>query len=277
MRIVSNLRPNCGPTEMTLMNGNGMAIEGHDLPDTFPNGVGLNGDSLPDIVWRLIPEGEFLFGRKKVVCEIPEFQISRFPVTHIQFQAFADAPDGYQKPDWWDGLNAKGKDQQLAGPGQSAFPIPDHPRVNVSWYDAIAFCRWLTARLGYPVTLPTELQWEKAARGPHGRIFAYGDTFDPTKGNVRSSSIGMTSFVDAYPEGVSPYGLLDMSGNVWEWALTEYHDPSSDIQSSNSRRVLKGGSWSCGPGSSRTDGCKFFYRDWRYNNVGFRIVANGIG
>jgi len=254
-----------------------MLLEGFDRARTFPDGVGLLKDSLPDIVWRLIPRGEFVFGRKNVVCEIAEFKISRFPVTHIQFQAFVDAQDGYRDPAWWDGLNAKGKEQQLTGPGQSAFPIPDHPRVNVSWYDAIAFCRWLTSRLGYLVTLPTELQWEKAARGPHGRIFAYGDYFDPKKGNVRSSGIGMTSPVDAYPEGLSSYGVLDMSGNVWEWALTEYHDPSSDITPSNSRRVLKGGSWSCGPGSSRADGCKYFYRDWRYNNVGFRIAAPGIG
>jgi formylglycine-generating enzyme required for sulfatase activity len=235
--------------------------------------LGLGEDSLPDIDWRLVPGGEFLFGRKNVVFEIPDFQISRFPVTHIQFQAFVDAEDGYRDPAWWDGLNAKSKEQQLAGPGKSAFPIPDHPRVNVSWYDAIAFCRWLTAKLGYFVTLPTEPQWEKAARGPQGSVFAYGDTIDLAKGNVRSSGIGMTSPVDAYLEGASPYGLLDMSGNVWEWALTEDDDPSSDFMPSNSRRVLKGGSWSCGPVSSRADGRKYFYRDERYNNVGFRLVA----
>ena len=246
---------------------------GLTLPGTMPSGIGLREDRLPDIVWRPVPEGEFIFGRRGL-CDIAEFQIGRFPVTHIQFQAFIDATDGYRDHLWWAGLNAKGKEQQLGGPAESAFPIPDHPRVNVLWYDAVAFCRWLTAKLGYPVTLPTEQQWEKAARGPNGRIFAYGDVFDAKKGNARNSGIGMTSPVDAYPEGVSPYGLMDMSGNVWEWALTEYHDPSSEIRPSNSRRVLKGGSWSCGPISSRADGCKFFYRDWRHNNVGFRIVSS---
>lgn len=241
-------------------------------PEIMPSGIGLRDDGLPDIVWRLVPEGEFIFGRRGLY-DIAEFQIGRFPVTHIQFQAFVDASDGYRDPSWWDGLNAKGKEQQLGGPGESAFPIPDHPRVNVSWYDAVAFCRWLTGKLGYPVRLPTEQQWEKAARGPNGRNFAYGDVFDAKKGNARNSGIGMTSPVDAYPEGASPYGLLDMSGNVWEWALTEYHDPGSEIRPSNSRRVLKGRSWSCGPISSRADGSKYFYRDWRYNNVGFRIVS----
>jgi len=239
--------------------------------NNLPPGIGRNPTGLPDILWRSVPEGDFIFGRGAIL-HLPEFYIAQYPVTHTQFQIFIDYPDGYANPVWWEGLSARGIQQQASGPVESAFAIPDHPRVNVSWYEAVAYARWLSAKLNYEIAIPTEQQWEKAARGADGRLYPYGNAFDRTKGNAGNSGIGMTSRVDKYPDGVSPCGAIDMSGNTWEWCINEYHDPDPEIRPSNSRRVLKGGSWSCGPISSRADGCKFFYRDYRFNNVGFRLI-----
>jgi len=127
----------------------------------------------------------------------------------------------------------------------------------VSWCDAMAFCRWLSHRLGggydagrlddWLVRLPTEFEWEKAARGTDGREYPWGNGFDKNRANTRESGIKKTTPVTRYTDGASPYDVLDMSGNVWEWCLTDYHNPqmaaSKENISSNPWRVLRGGSW----------------------------------
>src|SRR5712692_8747240 len=117
--------------------------------------------------------------------------------------------------------------------------IPNHPVVNVTWYDALAYCDWLTKQLrewektpeplvallrqeGWRVTLPSEAEWEKAVRGPStgsgdGRIYPWGDDFDPDKANTAEPGNDGTSAVGCFPRGASPYHVLDMAGNVWEW------------------------------------------------------------
>src|SRR5690606_20791550 len=141
--------------------------------------------------------------------DLPAYHISRYPITYAQFQAFLDAPDGFYHPGWWDGLAAN--DDDKAQPGEPDFPYANHPREHVSWYGAVAFCRWLTAKLGYEVRLPTESEWEKAARGTDGRIYPYGDEYDVAKANIGETGIGQTSAVGLFPDGASPYGALDMS------------------------------------------------------------------
>ena len=207
-------------------------------------GVGLRPDGLPDIVWCDVPdEGEFIYQKDERVTLLA-FHIAKYLVTYKQFQAFIDAPDGFSNAKWWDGLHKDGLKQQRGGPGEQRFKFWNHPRERVSWYDALAFCRWLTAKLAYEITLPTEEQWEKAARGTDGRAYPYAVAFDPTKGNTDESGIGQTSAVGVFPDGTSPYGVMDMSGNVWEWTLTEYKTQNSSIINSNNSRALRGGSWS---------------------------------
>ncbi|WP_026370080.1 formylglycine-generating enzyme family protein [Kallotenue papyrolyticum] len=94
---------------------------------------------------------------------------------------------------------------------------PTHPVVDVSWHEAQRFCAWLRQLTGQPFRLPTEAEWEKAARGTDGRAFPWGDRFDPARCNTRESGIGTTTPVDHYPTGASPYGVLDLAGNVYEW------------------------------------------------------------
>lgn len=123
----------------------------------------------------------------------------------------------------------------------------NHPRERVSWFDAMAFSRWLSDKLGYEVRLPTEFEWGKAARGTDGCEYPYEGNFDARKGNTHETGLNQTSAVGIFPQGASPYGVMDMSGNVWEWCLTDYNNPAehplNENISSNSLRVLRGGSW----------------------------------
>ena len=140
--------------------------------------------------------------------------MARYPVTVAQFEAFVQA-SGY-KP---------GNEDCVRG-------LPNHPVVWVSWHDALAYCEWLTARLrewpetpeplahvlraaGWCVTLPSEAEWEKAARGSDGRRYPWGDDPDPNRANYDETGIGKTSAVGCFPGGVSPHGVEEMSGNVW--------------------------------------------------------------
>ena len=131
------------------------------------------------------------------------------------------------------------------------------PRETVSWYEAMAYARWLDARLrergllpeGRAVRLPTEEEWEKAARGNDGREFPWGEfasgraNINETWNNAGPHYLGQTSAVGLYPAGASPCGALDMAGNVWEWCLNEYEHPERQGPGGNARRVARGGSW----------------------------------
>ncbi|MCA9939126.1 MAG: SUMF1/EgtB/PvdO family nonheme iron enzyme, partial [Anaerolineales bacterium] len=129
--------------------------------------------------------------------------------------------------------------------------LESHPVVNVSWDDAMAYCRWLREKTGKPITLPSEAEWEKAARGGQDAWeYPWGDAFDRLRCNGKELGLGTTTPVGIFPDGASPYGVLDMSGNVWEWTRTMWgtrypyqpDDGREDVSKSASR-VLRGGSW----------------------------------
>ena len=143
----------------------------------------------------------------------------------------------------------------------------------MSWYQAVAFCRWLSAQLGDTVSLPTEQQWEKSARGTDGRIYPYGNEFDAAKGNTRETGIGQTSAVGLFPDGASPYGVLGLSGNVWEWCLNQYEDSSQTaVDASGKSRVVRGGSWFYYRDFARAVSRSRYSPDGRYSDQGFRVV-----
>ncbi|NDJ79077.1 MAG: formylglycine-generating enzyme family protein, partial [Chloroflexi bacterium] len=253
------------------------AAWGRNIADIDPRpGVGLQPDGLPDIDWVEILAGEFTFGAEDErngprKLTLPTFYIARYPVTYQQFQAFIDADDGFHNPQWWKGLAAD--DDHKSSPGEQAFKYWNHPRERVSWYDAVAFCRWLSVKAGYKITLPTEQQWEKAARGTDGLEYPYGKEYDASKGNTYQTGIGQTSAVGIFSGGASPYDILDMSGNVWEWCLNEYSNPENTGLGGASSRVLRGGSW-----GRRMDYARASYRDgwppsFRNFNFGCRCVC----
>jgi formylglycine-generating enzyme required for sulfatase activity len=118
--------------------------------------------------------------------------------------------------------------------------------VGVSWYEAVAFCLWLTDVTGENIMLPTEAQWQYAAQGDDGRAYPWGPKWDPTRcnNNVDGKGIGKTTPVQHYEnQGQSQFGVVDMAGNVWEWCLTDYDNKTNVFNIDATLRVLRGGSW----------------------------------
>ncbi len=197
---------------------------------------------LPLLEWCEIPAGQVVIEGQ--TYSVPAFQISKYPVTNAQYAAFINHPFGYADPVWWaysPEAQAWRAENPQAAPG--AFTGDKRPRENVSWYEAVAFCRWLAYMIGEHVTLPTEQQWQWAAQGNTAREYPWDGPFDANKCNTKESGIGQTTDVDRYPDGASPFGVMDMAGNVWEWCLNEYENPENTGLGGDARRVLRGGAW----------------------------------
>ncbi len=273
-------------------NAHSRAAVGRALGLTnWDNRIGVNvmiknGVKLPDIDWVTIPDdGEWTYQDYKHPA-LPEFRISRYPITYVQFQSFIEDKEGFYDPRWWEGLGIPDGHNDI--PANQGFEYWNHPRERVSWYDAIAFCRWLSWRLGgdysldevgrWLARLPTEFEWEKAARGTEGLMYPFENLFSADKANTRETRLNQTSAVGLFPQGASPYGVLDMSGNVWDWCLLDRSNPQFDSVvgdlSTSLSCVLCGGSWVQG-----YYGVSTLYRDYdppyyRSRNVGFRICTS---
>lgn len=250
-------------------------------------------NGLPDIDWVTIPAGIFQMGseddEENPLREINidyDFKIARYPATYAQFQSFVDADDGWQDDRWWQGLPEEGEHngttyvtRELS---EQAFKYTNHPREMVSWYQAIAFCRWFSWKLGggyalddigsWKVRLPTEFEWEKAARGNTGWQYPWGNEPDTNKGNSSNTGIGKSSAVGIFFAGDTPHWekpISDMSGNVWERCITGFDD-FLDLEITKSS--VRGCSWM---GSSDTiEGCTYIEpRHILDDNTGFRLVA----
>lgn len=145
----------------------------------------------------LVEAGMYLSGPDNEPKWLPAFYIDVFPTSNADFQKFVDATDHPPPAHWED--------------GRCPEDLLDHPVVFVTWHDAAAYAEWAGKEL------PTARQWEKAARGTHGDIYPWGNQHTPAKCNVREGGIGTTTPVSRYHSGVSPFGVYDMCGNVWEW------------------------------------------------------------
>jgi formylglycine-generating enzyme required for sulfatase activity len=237
-----------------------------------------------------VPAGEFLMGSDPAKDKdagdneqpqhrvyVSEFYIGKYPVTKAQYVAFVKATghDASEHRTWlvW------GRD--IIPPGKEDYPV-----IHVSWDGAVAFCEWLSRETGKPFHLPTEAEWEKAARGTDGRIYPWGNEWDKTKLNSKESGPGGTTPVGQYsPAGDSPYGAADMSGNVWEccadWydrgeyqrrAKSTVKDPQGP--KNGTFRVLRGGAFF---DDVRKGRCA--YRSWygppdyHWDCIGFRVVV----
>ena len=226
--------------------------------------------ALPLLEWRDIPAGRVTIVILAHYTEynVKAFRIGKYPVTYAQFQAFVEAPDGFRSDVWWQGL-----DKREAEPGQQRWPVDNHPRENVSWYDAVAFCRWLSNKTGLVISLPTEQQWQRAAQGDDARQYPWGKLFDESRCNQQDNLWHSTTPVDKYPDGASPYGVYDMAGNVMEWCLNEYKNPSYVGFIGNADRVLRGGYYDDSWASAQCFSRHWDAPDARRPFIGFRIVA----
>ena len=198
-----------------------------------------------------IPAGEFLMGDDKHSVSLAEFYVSKYPVTNQQYEAFVQTNDCEFSQHWKWAHSPAGKE--------------NHPVVSISWDDAVAFCEWLSKEVGREFRLPTEAEWEKAARGTDGWEFPWGDE-PPTKDLCNfGMNVGDTTPVGANPKGASPYGVLDMAGNVWEWTGSPYHQSGGF--------VVRGGCYFSGDALVR---CADRYGDLPYyldHFIGFRVVC----
>lgn len=220
------------------------------------------------------------------------YWIARYPVTVAEITAFIIA-GGYDSAEWWteSGLVWHGEqDRQHPDEWSHQATFGNRPAVGVSWFEAMAYARWLDAQLrqrtghipaDYLVRLPTEAEWEKAARGPDGRRYPWGGEWEDGRANV-AESIGRPATVGGFPTGETPSGIQDMSGNVWEWCLTEYRhypyrpDDGRNKLEAGGRRALRGGSWLQDPHAARCASRLGLSPDRSRRDVGFRLVLSVV-
>lgn len=210
--------------------------------------------------------------KQNATLTVPDFYMAKYPVTNAQYQAFVDAPDGYKNPEWWAySEGAKAWRKANPKPKDTAFAGDDHPRTNITWYESVAFTIWLSQKLNLNIHLPTDEQWQRAAIGDTQNVYPWGRRLGDTYANY-NRNIGQTTPVTAYPKNVSPFGVMDMSGNVWEWCFTSYDKGNIPLKDATDDRtyVLRGGSW----GNVSTNDLRADVRFWYfpYGRSDFRGV-----
>ncbi|NJP06778.1 MAG: SUMF1/EgtB/PvdO family nonheme iron enzyme [Chloroflexaceae bacterium] len=248
-----------------------------------------------------IPAGSFLMGssdndfladddeKPQHTLELPTYYISQTPITNAQFRPFVEG-DGYTNPNYWTTngwqwrQNGKIIEPRLWNDPQ--WNGADYPVVGINWFEAVAYCRWLSTQTGQKYRLPTEAEWEKAARGPDGHIWPWGNQWEAGRCNSEEAGLKRTTPVGSYPSGASPYGVLDMAGNVWEWCAThwrknypyqledEWNERYLEQRGQTDWTVIRGGahysSQKSVRGANRYDLIARYHSD---NNVGIRLAS----
>ena len=267
--------------------------------------------AIPDIDWQKIDGGTFRMGfdtneqklndwddNSKPAHDVtlPAFHISRYPVTNAQYRCFIEA-GMYENRAFWEQNLPKPAVQWLdenkpTQPGywdDGKWNLDNHPVVGVSWFEALAYSTWLNSLLvelkpegmvqSAKIRLPTEAEWEYAARGAQNWRYAWGNDADASLGNYEDTGLGRTSAVGLFPQGKA-FGLHDMTGNVWEWTSSrnlkyadwEKQKKDWDLLDADGARIFRGGSW-----YDTTDNVRCAIRNRnhpnnRNNNLGFRVV-----
>jgi formylglycine-generating enzyme required for sulfatase activity len=226
----------------------------------------------------LVPAGPFTMGSDRTLDpkayrdETPQHQAStiafwmgNYPVTVAEYE-YAVQAEVVGPPREFKGIS-----------WHSQLAHRDYPVTSVSWFEAVTYCLWLGEMVGAPCRLPTEAEWEKAARGTDGRIYPWGMTWDRDLANTPDGGLGRIAAVASYPDAVSPYGLHDMVGNVWEWCNSIYRpypyrpeDGREEFGVADTR-VLRGSAWYCVPYNARTT-CRGLGPSGLYLGGGFRVL-----
>jgi formylglycine-generating enzyme required for sulfatase activity len=212
---------------------------------------------------------------------LPAYDISKYPITNAQFATFV-AAKGYDNPDWWtehgwQARQAYDWTQPLLRE-DARWNGADLPVVGVSWHEAVAFCKWLSAMTGEAIHLPSEAQWQRAAQAlPDGtdseRLYPWGDEWDSAAcNNSVTHESQHTTPVTQFPQGASPCGVWDLCGNVWEWCVDRDTFSEGDHSAADTQ-MMRGAYWS----NDNPDYFAVTYPNWnqvddRDNYVGFRVV-----
>ncbi|MCB9136979.1 MAG: SUMF1/EgtB/PvdO family nonheme iron enzyme [Caldilineaceae bacterium] len=263
----------------TLVAPDGVEPPPSPLPEPKTAGVEFPQNrklSRLKIDWVTVPGGYFWMGsdprfdraayddgQPQHRLYLPTYQIARVPITNAQYKLFVDATGHDSLPHYWDGVQIPtGKE--------------NHPVVDITWDNAFAFTKWAGGRL------PTEAEWEKAARGSDGRIYPWGNSPPTARHGNFNQNVQGTTMVGSYKAGQSPYGCLDMAGNVWEWCSSEYKpypynagDGREELEGRR-LRVLRGGSWYSNPEHVRCAYRRGDLPNFRLGYHGFRIARGSL-
>jgi formylglycine-generating enzyme required for sulfatase activity len=251
-------------------------------------------DGYGDLVY--VPAGAFKMGdnfgdglpRERPVhtVDVDAFYIGKYEITNGEWKKFRD-DSGYDDPKFWPNGRVVPKDQvpywtQANNHGGGTPDSDDYPVLGVNWDSAVAYCNWVSAKTGKKYRLPTEAEWEKAARGTDQRRYPWGNEIDHSRANyVGSERFDTGMKVGSFPKGASPYGVMDMGGNVMEWCADWY---SRDYYSSSPRknpkgpatgayRVVRGGSFFLEPFDLRSYGRSAAWPSFQsHRMIGFRVA-----
>jgi len=245
--------------------------------------------------WRLVKGGAVNLsdasgygGTKGGSYQVSDFALAKYPVTNAQYERFIIHPNGHTYSGWWEfSSQASQWRKDHPNPQPTAFKGQDLPRTRVSWFDSMAFCLWLSVELlkqigesqhgpihpqkiaTWPVRLPTEQEWQRAALGDTGRRYPWGDTLAERYANY-AGCVGQPTSVRQYPEGKSEYGVMDLIGNAWEWCLTGWGMETVDL-GGYTYRIIRGGAWNIGnPDYLRADDRGCHPPRGQLNDCGFR-------
>ncbi len=208
----------------------------------------------------------FLAEQPQHRVHLKAFSLAQHPVTNLEYRAFVWST-GYKAPRHW-----------------ANFDVPrgleDHPVVNVSWHDALAYCRWLSEQTSQVWRLPTEAEWERGARGAHDdRIYPWGRDFETWRANTSENNRRETSPLNMFvPGGLSPDHLHDMAGNVYEWTASLYgpypYDPADGREDpeATGKRVVRGGSWYYSRKLARCSARESLLPSYISTGLGFRLA-----
>jgi formylglycine-generating enzyme required for sulfatase activity len=242
-----------------------------------------------DFPFVYVPAGAFQMGSNDYDDEQPihtmlvaAFWLGKTPVTNAQFRPFVEG-GGYTNQAFWTTAGWQWRSlRKIRRPrywSDTHWNTPQQPVIGISWYEATAYTMWLAQTTDQIMRLPTEAEWEKAARGIDGRIYPWGNA-DPDKSRCNfADQEGKTTPVGSYPAGASPYGALDMAGNVWEWIGTQWLDNYVNYativcqeKEGSGLRSLRGGSWGHPARNLRASNRRKYEPDHQSYHVGFRIA-----
>jgi formylglycine-generating enzyme required for sulfatase activity len=272
------------------------------LGDSRP-GVGVK-DGIPDLLWLpVFPGGNVNITRHWLpdtpsdkekrshvgTFKVASFYIAKYPVTFAQYQAFVEAEDGYSNLAWWQGIPKRNQHQELA---TQRTKRQNNPRDTISWYQSIAFGRWLNHKLHglelpHPtgngviqvgnqahIRLPTEWEWQWAAQNGVERRPYPANTPNPKLANTAESGLGQAIAVGMYPHGAAACGALDMAGNLMEWCANDKENPKIIDVKSTVPKVLRGGDWGYGIENAACTYCDDEEPTIRDALNGFRLVLS---